>query len=149
MFSCRSCQPWWGLHCFLWREESLVWVQNIFTKRFLILHFLMKFNMKKWIKDDKDPSSPSVPSGITVHCPGSPGHGSRFVENTAAEKLVSVHVRIEGKEMSHTHSCDDTPTKTNVKMWKRRFFCIVAALLCHCYITAVRSSTLLFCEYPC
>jgi len=28
--------------------------------------------------------------GITVHCPGSPGHGSRFVENTAAEKLVSV-----------------------------------------------------------
>uniref|UniRef100_A0A8C1WX74 N-acyl-aliphatic-L-amino acid amidohydrolase n=1 Tax=Cyprinus carpio TaxID=7962 RepID=A0A8C1WX74_CYPCA len=24
------------------------------------------------------------------HCPGSPGHGSRFVENTAAEKLVSV-----------------------------------------------------------
>lgn len=29
-------------------------------------------------------------SGITIHCPGSPGHGSRFVENTAAEKLVSV-----------------------------------------------------------
>ncbi len=30
------------------------------------------------------------PAGITVRCPGSPGHGSRFVENTAAEKLVSV-----------------------------------------------------------
>lgn len=30
--------------------------------------------------------------GITIHCPGSPGHGSRFVENTAAEKLVSVNV---------------------------------------------------------
>lgn len=29
-------------------------------------------------------------SGITVHCPGSPGHGSRFVENTAAEKLVLI-----------------------------------------------------------
>lgn len=31
-------------------------------------------------------------SGITIHCPGSPGHGSRFVENTAAEKLVSTGV---------------------------------------------------------
>uniref|UniRef100_A0A8C6PGP3 Aminoacylase 1 n=1 Tax=Nothobranchius furzeri TaxID=105023 RepID=A0A8C6PGP3_NOTFU len=30
------------------------------------------------------------PWWITVHCPGSPGHGSRFVENTAAEKLVSI-----------------------------------------------------------
>uniref|UniRef100_A0A8C1KKH9 N-acyl-aliphatic-L-amino acid amidohydrolase n=1 Tax=Cyprinus carpio TaxID=7962 RepID=A0A8C1KKH9_CYPCA len=27
------------------------------------------------------------PWWITVRCPGSPGHGSRFVENTAAEKL--------------------------------------------------------------
>uniref|UniRef100_A0A3P8UJD2 Aminoacylase 1 n=1 Tax=Cynoglossus semilaevis TaxID=244447 RepID=A0A3P8UJD2_CYNSE len=27
------------------------------------------------------------PWWITVNCPGSPGHGSRFVENTAAEKL--------------------------------------------------------------
>uniref|UniRef100_A0A8D3BH98 N-acyl-aliphatic-L-amino acid amidohydrolase n=1 Tax=Scophthalmus maximus TaxID=52904 RepID=A0A8D3BH98_SCOMX len=27
------------------------------------------------------------PWWITVHCPGSPGHGSRFVENTAAEKM--------------------------------------------------------------
>lgn len=33
--------------------------------------------------------------GITVHCPGSPGHGSRFVENTAAEKLVSVRVMLQ------------------------------------------------------
>uniref|UniRef100_A0A4W5MHW4 N-acyl-aliphatic-L-amino acid amidohydrolase n=1 Tax=Hucho hucho TaxID=62062 RepID=A0A4W5MHW4_9TELE len=31
-----------------------------------------------------------LPSGIMVHCPGSPGHGSRFVENTAAEKLRNV-----------------------------------------------------------
>ncbi|KAJ7999712.1 hypothetical protein DPEC_G00197250 [Dallia pectoralis] len=30
------------------------------------------------------------PWWITVHCPGSPGHGSRFVENTAAEKLRSI-----------------------------------------------------------
>lgn len=59
---------------------------------------------------------PTAPPGITVHCPGSPGHGSRFVENTAAEKLVSVHLRIEGKEMSHTRSHDDTPTKTVAKM---------------------------------
>uniref|UniRef100_A0A673MUI2 N-acyl-aliphatic-L-amino acid amidohydrolase n=1 Tax=Sinocyclocheilus rhinocerous TaxID=307959 RepID=A0A673MUI2_9TELE len=27
---------------------------------------------------------------LVFRCPGSPGHGSRFVENTAAEKLVSV-----------------------------------------------------------
>uniref|UniRef100_A0A667XX24 N-acyl-aliphatic-L-amino acid amidohydrolase n=1 Tax=Myripristis murdjan TaxID=586833 RepID=A0A667XX24_9TELE len=32
------------------------------------------------------------PWWITIHCPGSPGHGSRFVENTAAEKLVSFHI---------------------------------------------------------
>lgn len=30
------------------------------------------------------------PWWITVRCPGSPGHGSRFVENTAAEKLRQV-----------------------------------------------------------
>ncbi|KAG5274990.1 hypothetical protein AALO_G00142370 [Alosa alosa] len=30
------------------------------------------------------------PWWITVHCPGSPGHGSRFVENTAAEKLRKI-----------------------------------------------------------
>lgn len=65
---------------------------------------------------------PSLSPGITVHCPGSPGHGSRFVENTAAEKLVSVHVRIGGKEMTHTRSHNDTPTKTVVKMCKSFFF---------------------------
>ncbi|KAJ3602019.1 hypothetical protein NHX12_029779 [Muraenolepis orangiensis] len=30
------------------------------------------------------------PWWITIHCPGSPGHGSRFVENTAAEKLRNI-----------------------------------------------------------
>uniref|UniRef100_A0A8C5APL0 N-acyl-aliphatic-L-amino acid amidohydrolase n=1 Tax=Gadus morhua TaxID=8049 RepID=A0A8C5APL0_GADMO len=30
------------------------------------------------------------PWWITIHCPGNPGHGSRFVENTAAEKLRSI-----------------------------------------------------------
>ncbi|KAI5093738.1 aminoacylase-1, partial [Silurus meridionalis] len=30
------------------------------------------------------------PWWVTVRCPGSPGHGSRFVENTAAEKLRRV-----------------------------------------------------------
>ena len=27
--------------------------------------------------------------GLKIHCTGNPGHGSRFVENTAAEKYVS------------------------------------------------------------
>ncbi|CAL8340640.1 unnamed protein product [Lota lota] len=30
------------------------------------------------------------PWWITINCPGNPGHGSRFVENTAAEKLRSI-----------------------------------------------------------
>ncbi|KAL2091275.1 hypothetical protein ACEWY4_013538 [Coilia grayii] len=30
------------------------------------------------------------PWWITINCPGSPGHGSRFVENTAAEKLRKI-----------------------------------------------------------
>uniref|UniRef100_A0A8C1X2F3 N-acyl-aliphatic-L-amino acid amidohydrolase n=1 Tax=Cyprinus carpio TaxID=7962 RepID=A0A8C1X2F3_CYPCA len=38
------------------------------------------------------------PWWITVHCPGSPGHGSRFVENTAAEKLVSVFRKLNTSE---------------------------------------------------
>lgn len=28
-------------------------------------------------------------SGFTITCPGNPGHGSRFIENTAVEKVVS------------------------------------------------------------
>jgi aminoacylase len=28
--------------------------------------------------------------GVKVSCPGNPGHGSRFIEGTAAEKLRSV-----------------------------------------------------------
>lgn len=28
-------------------------------------------------------------SGVRVHCPGKPGHGSRFIEDNAAEKFVS------------------------------------------------------------
>ena len=27
-------------------------------------------------------------AGLTIHCPGNPGHGSRFIENTAVEKVV-------------------------------------------------------------
>ena len=30
----------------------------------------------------------SLHVGFTVTCPGNPGHGSRFIENTAAEKVV-------------------------------------------------------------
>lgn len=29
-------------------------------------------------------------SGLQVTCTGNPGHGSRFIENTAVEKLVSL-----------------------------------------------------------
>ncbi|KAG7272975.1 hypothetical protein CRUP_021480 [Coryphaenoides rupestris] len=32
----------------------------------------------------------ALDEGITIHCPGNPGHGSRFVENTAAEKLRNI-----------------------------------------------------------
>lgn len=31
-----------------------------------------------------------VVTGVKVSCPGNPGHGSRFIEGTAAEKLRSV-----------------------------------------------------------
>lgn len=34
------------------------------------------------------PPSPLVAAGIKVKCTGSPGHGSRFISNTAAEKMV-------------------------------------------------------------
>lgn len=32
--------------------------------------------------------SPPPAAGIKVKCMGSPGHGSRFISNTAAEKMV-------------------------------------------------------------
>ena len=32
--------------------------------------------------------------GIEVTCPGNPGHGSRFIENTAVEKVVSSDFQI-------------------------------------------------------
>jgi aminoacylase len=31
-----------------------------------------------------------VVTGVKVSCPGNPGHGSRFIEGTAAEKLRTV-----------------------------------------------------------
>lgn len=31
-----------------------------------------------------------LPKGVKVSCPGNPGHGSRFIEGTAAEKLRHV-----------------------------------------------------------
>lgn len=34
------------------------------------------------------PPSPPTAAGIKVKCMGSPGHGSRFISNTAAEKMV-------------------------------------------------------------
>uniref|UniRef100_A0A672KUQ8 N-acyl-aliphatic-L-amino acid amidohydrolase n=1 Tax=Sinocyclocheilus grahami TaxID=75366 RepID=A0A672KUQ8_SINGR len=50
------------------------------------------------------------PWWITVRCPGSPGHGSRFVENTAAEKLVSVF------RMLNTNECFTLGDVTTVNM---------------------------------
>uniref|UniRef100_A0A8C2C067 N-acyl-aliphatic-L-amino acid amidohydrolase n=1 Tax=Cyprinus carpio TaxID=7962 RepID=A0A8C2C067_CYPCA len=47
---------------------------------------------------------------ITVRCPGSPGHGSRFVENTAAEKLVSVF------RILNTNECFTLGDVTTVNM---------------------------------
>uniref|UniRef100_A0AAQ4QT92 N-acyl-aliphatic-L-amino acid amidohydrolase n=1 Tax=Gasterosteus aculeatus aculeatus TaxID=481459 RepID=A0AAQ4QT92_GASAC len=51
------------------------------------------------------------PWWITVHCPGSPGHGSRFVENTAAEKMVSFH-----KALLNTSECFTLGDVTTVNM---------------------------------
>jgi aminoacylase len=33
---------------------------------------------------------------VRITCPGSPGHGSRFLENTAAEKVTCVAFLFEG-----------------------------------------------------
>lgn len=41
--------------------------------------------------------SPPAAAGIKVKCVGSPGHGSRFISNTAAEKMVR-----EGVHSAHT-----------------------------------------------
>ncbi|XP_026054608.1 aminoacylase-1-like [Carassius auratus] len=40
------------------------------------------------------------PWWITFHCPGSPGHGSRFVENTTAEKLKHMDQNFTSTEES-------------------------------------------------
>lgn len=49
---------------------------------------------------------PSMPTaaGIKVKCMGSPGHGSRFITNTAAEKMVR-----EGVPPVHPHACPGLP----------------------------------------
>ncbi|KAJ1109527.1 hypothetical protein NDU88_006887 [Pleurodeles waltl] len=44
---------------------------------------------------------------LTVHCVGNPGHGSRFIENTAAEKLYKVinsFMEFRGKEKQRLES---------------------------------------------
>lgn len=45
------------------------------------------------------PSTPAA-AGIKVKCTGSPGHGSRFISNTAAEKMVRERV-----PPVHPHAC--------------------------------------------
>uniref|UniRef100_A0AAY3ZY94 N-acyl-aliphatic-L-amino acid amidohydrolase n=1 Tax=Denticeps clupeoides TaxID=299321 RepID=A0AAY3ZY94_9TELE len=59
--------------------------------------------------------------GLTVRCPGSPGHGSRFVENTAAEKLRSVinsflDFREKEKHRLNTSECFTLGDVTTVNM---------------------------------
>uniref|UniRef100_A0A8C1PAQ8 N-acyl-aliphatic-L-amino acid amidohydrolase n=1 Tax=Cyprinus carpio TaxID=7962 RepID=A0A8C1PAQ8_CYPCA len=61
------------------------------------------------------------PWWITVHCPGSPGHGSRFVENTAAEKLRRVinsflEFREKEKHRLNTSECFTLGDVTTVNM---------------------------------
>ncbi|KAM9814171.1 aminoacylase-1-like [Neosynchiropus ocellatus] len=58
---------------------------------------------------------------VTVHCPGSPGHGSRFVENTAAEKLRHVinsflDFREKEKHRLNTSECFTLGDVTTVNM---------------------------------
>uniref|UniRef100_A0A665THG6 N-acyl-aliphatic-L-amino acid amidohydrolase n=1 Tax=Echeneis naucrates TaxID=173247 RepID=A0A665THG6_ECHNA len=61
------------------------------------------------------------PWWITVHCPGSPGHGSRFVENTAAEKMRQVinsflNFREKEKTRLNTSECFTLGDVTTVNM---------------------------------
>ncbi|KAI7791559.1 putative aminoacylase-1A-like [Triplophysa rosa] len=61
------------------------------------------------------------PWWITVSCPGSPGHGSRFVENTAAEKLRRVinsflEFREKEKKRLNTNECFTLGDVTTVNM---------------------------------
>ncbi|KAM3877704.1 aminoacylase-1-like [Diretmus argenteus] len=61
------------------------------------------------------------PWWITIHCPGSPGHGSRFVENTAAEKLRRIinsflDFREKEKQRLDTSQCFTLGDVTTVNM---------------------------------
>ncbi|XP_036386968.1 aminoacylase-1-like isoform X2 [Megalops cyprinoides] len=61
------------------------------------------------------------PWWITVRCPGSPGHGSRFVENTAAEKLRNVinsflDFREKEKKRLNTSECLTLGDVTTINM---------------------------------
>uniref|UniRef100_A0A8C5I0I0 N-acyl-aliphatic-L-amino acid amidohydrolase n=1 Tax=Gouania willdenowi TaxID=441366 RepID=A0A8C5I0I0_GOUWI len=63
----------------------------------------------------------ALDEGITVHCPGSPGHGSRFVENTAAEKLRQVinsflDFREKEKHRLNTSECFTLGDVTTINM---------------------------------
>uniref|UniRef100_A0A3Q1AHB6 N-acyl-aliphatic-L-amino acid amidohydrolase n=1 Tax=Amphiprion ocellaris TaxID=80972 RepID=A0A3Q1AHB6_AMPOC len=63
----------------------------------------------------------ALDEGITVHCPGRPGHGSRFVENTAAEKLRHVinsflDFREKEKHRLNTSECFTLGDVTTVNM---------------------------------
>ena len=40
-------------------------------------------------------------SGFQITCPGNPGHGSRFIENTAVEKVVHIFPLSPSVTMCH------------------------------------------------
>uniref|UniRef100_A0A8C9W9Z1 N-acyl-aliphatic-L-amino acid amidohydrolase n=1 Tax=Scleropages formosus TaxID=113540 RepID=A0A8C9W9Z1_SCLFO len=65
----------------------------------------------------------ALDEGITVKCPGDPGHGSRFVENTAAEKLRRVinaflDFRESERKRLNTGECFTLGDVTTVNMTK-------------------------------
>ncbi|KAK5605361.1 Aminoacylase-1A [Crenichthys baileyi] len=70
-------------------------ISNSNSKMFIQAHIILSVQVFLWgLANPGDAFTVFYgernPWWITVRCPGSPGHGSRFVENTAAEKLRQV-----------------------------------------------------------
>ena len=51
-------------------------------------------------------------TGVKVSCPGNPGHGSRFIEGTAAEKLRTVINRFLEFRQQEKNRMDANPELT-------------------------------------
>ncbi|KAJ7369593.1 adenylate cyclase, partial [Desmophyllum pertusum] len=59
--------------------------------------------MREFLKSDDFKSINlgfALDEGMKVTCKGSPGHGSRFIENSAAEKMGGVQANVVPPEMS-------------------------------------------------